>query len=589
MKKLQIRILYKLIIITIVSLLIQANVYAEYGWFEQSSTTSKFLYGVFFNDSLNGWAVGDEGLILHTSDGGNNWQIQETNVGSWLLGVHFIDNNNGWVVGDFGRIEHTSTGGSTWELQTSGVFPNGLNAVYFVNKFRGFAVGSTGMIFTTDGGNTWEMSNLSNFQASKNIFFFDETFGWACGSNGSIIHTLDGGRNWEKQKTPVTSTIYDVFFLNPSRGWALSRYEPRLITTTDGGNNWIAVKSNIKDFYKNIRFFNDKIGWAVGPDGIIRTTDGGKNWDVQISPSRYNLWDASFVNKNIAWAVGGDGKIIKSNNGGLNFNVDFKANIVSGEAPLSTTFTDLTQGNTTQWYWEFGDGGTHTKKNPIYIYQEPGNYTVSLTVSNGAESDKKTKVNYIRVFGKNDLLADFIADTVIGDEPLTVKFKDLSNGYPDSWVWNFGDGGTHTAQNPIHVYQTSGTYTVSLEIKKNSKSDKKTKADYIIVRKKTNVPDLNNDDYFKIINCSPNPARNTTKIEFNLYKSAYVNLAVYDISGNFIRLLIDDFKMPDKITVFWDFKDERACTIAEGKYFYVLKLKNFNFEMTKIKSIIYLK
>ncbi len=589
MKIMQIKKLYKIIIVAIISLLLYSPLYAEYGWYEQSSTTNKFLYGVFFADSLNGWVVGDEGLILHTNNGGDNWEIQETNVGSWLLGVHFVDDNNGWAVGDFGRIEHTSNAGSTWELQASGVFPKGLNAVYFVNKLKGFAVGQAGMIYTEDGGKNWNINNSATFTASKNIFFIDDTFGWACGANGTIFRTLDGGQNWELQKTPGKSTVYDVYFLNPSRGWALSRYEPRLMTTSDGGQNWSAVNNNINGFYKKIRFFDENIGWAVGPDGIIRTSDGGKNWEVQISASRYNLWDASFINKNIAWSVGGDGKVLKTNNGGLNFIVDFTANVISGEAPLSTTFTDLTQGNASQWHWTFGDGGTHTTRNPVYIYQEPGYYTVSLAVSNGKESDSKSKVNYIRVLGKNDLLADFTADTNDGVEPLTVKFKDLSHGNPDSWLWDFGDGGTHTAQNPIHVYQTSGTYTVSLEVKKNSKSDKKIKNDYIIVHKKINVKEIDSEKYFKLIGCSPNPAINNTKIEFELYKPAYINLAIYDLSGNFVKLLIDKYVLSGEIIVNWDFKNEIGLSIPSGKYFYVLKLKSSNFEINTIKSIIYLK
>lgn len=585
----QIGILYKIAIYTIVYLLIQTTIYAEFGWYEQTSTTSKFLYGVFFKDSLNGWAVGDEGIILHTSNGGTNWEIQETNVGSWLLGIHFVDNYNGWAVGDFGRIEHTSNGGSTWELQNSGVYPKGLNSVFFVNKLKGFAVGAAGMIYTNDGGKNWYSNISSTFSATKKIFFFNETFGWACGANGTIIRTLDGGKNWEKQKTPVTSTIYDIYFLNPSRGWALSRYEPKLITTTNGGKNWTVVNNNINGFFKKIHFFDENIAWAVGPDGIIRTSDGGKNWEVQISALRYNLWSASFLNKNIAWAVGGDGKILKTNNGGEKFIIDFIANVTSGNAPLSTTFTDLTQGNVTNWYWEFGDGGTHTTQNPVYIYQQPGNYTVSLTVSNGIERKTKTKIKYIRVLGKNDLIADFTADTTNGTEPLTIKFKDLSIGNPDSWFWNFGDGSTHTAQNPIHVYQNSGKFSVSLEIKRNGKNDKKIKKDYIIVHKKTDTKEKNINNYFKLISFSPNPAVSNLKIEFELYKPAYINLSVYDLSGNFINLLINDYKFPGRIISVWNFKDEKNFNIPAGKYFFVLNIKSLNIETKIIKSIIYLK
>jgi len=62
--------------------------------------------------------VGDNGTILHTSDGGLNWTKQkftyENNSLSSLSGVCFVDTNIGWAVGDCGGgglIIHTSTGG----------------------------------------------------------------------------------------------------------------------------------------------------------------------------------------------------------------------------------------------------------------------------------------------------------------------------------------------------------------------------------------------------------------------------------------------------------------------------------------------
>jgi PKD repeat protein len=60
--------------------------------------------------------------------------------------------------------------------------------------------------------------------------------------------------------------------------------------------------------------------------------------------------------------------------------------------------------------------------------------------------------------------ADFIADTTTGPASLTVQFTDLSTGSFDSWLWDFGDGGTSNVQHPTHVYYLTGTYTVTLTI-----------------------------------------------------------------------------------------------------------------------------
>jgi len=68
---------------------------------------------------------------------------------------------------------------------------------------------------------------------------------------------------------------------------------------------------------------------------------------------------------------------------------DFEANPTRGQAPLTVQFTDRSTGEITSWRWEFGDGGTSTEKNPIYIYRTPGTFTVKLTVRGpGGESSK---------------------------------------------------------------------------------------------------------------------------------------------------------------------------------------------------------
>jgi len=77
--------------------------------------------------------------------------------------------------------------------------------------------------------------------------------------------------------------------------------------------------------------------------------------------------------------------------------------------------------------------------------------------------------------------AGFAATPTSGDAPLAVAFSDQSSGQPTSWSWTFGDGGVSTQQNPSHVYQTPGVYTVSLTATNDVGSDTLTRVDYITV------------------------------------------------------------------------------------------------------------
>ena len=77
--------------------------------------------------------------------------------------------------------------------------------------------------------------------------------------------------------------------------------------------------------------------------------------------------------------------------------------------------------------------------------------------------------------------ADFAATPTSGSYPLAVQFTDASSGAPTSWSWDFGDGGTSTAQNPSYTYAAAGVYTVTLTATNDVGSDVATKTDFITV------------------------------------------------------------------------------------------------------------
>ena len=159
---------------------------------------------------------------------------------------------------------------------------------------------------------------------------------------------------------------------------------------------------------------------------------------------------------------------------------DFSASTVSGEAPLSVAFTDASAGQPTSWAWNFGDGSTSLTQNPTHEYRAPGAYTVSLTVANAGGEDTQTKTDYI-VVSDVPPAADFTASATTGTPPLTVSFADLSSGNPTYWYWEFGDGSVSDVQDPVHSYQSVGTYTVSLTVTSELGTSTVTKPDHISV------------------------------------------------------------------------------------------------------------
>lgn len=169
---------------------------------------------------------------------------------------------------------------------------------------------------------------------------------------------------------------------------------------------------------------------------------------------------------------------------------DFEANVTVIPVGGVVRFTNLSQnGPFNQWAWHF-EGGTPENVSdsvpPVVAYTEVGLYDVELRCrkSNGVQ-DVELKENYIKVVPNSDSrpIANFTSDKVLVRPGETVHFIDLSQSNPYRWAWQF-EGGTPAAStqpNPYIVYNTEGTYTVTLTASNNIGSDEMVKEMYIVV------------------------------------------------------------------------------------------------------------
>ncbi len=209
---------------------------------------------------------------------------------------------------------------------------------------------------------------------------------------------------------------------------------------------------------------------------------------------------------------------------------DFEGSPRSGTAPLAVDFIDRSTDGPTAWSWTFGDGGTSTERNPHYSYTSPGKYTVVLRASNAEGEDTRTRVAYIHVTTPRLApLADFVADPVTGTAPLSVNFTDLSDSLPISWSWDFGDGEISTEQNPSHIYNTPGRFTVILVATGDSIATA-TKTDYITVtapRSQGHVLALS----------QPTPVDLGNGITYTLPSEGHVRLELFSLDGRSLALL----------------------------------------------------
>jgi len=139
--------------------------------------------------------------------------------------------------------------------------------------------------------------------------------------------------------------------------------------------------------------------------------------------------------------------------------VFFEGSPLSGCAPLTVNFSNLSDPGTSSW--QFGDGSVSSVDNPVHQYHGSGLFSVTLTVSNAGCQNTITIPDYVNVF-PNAIAGFHPSETNVYEDESTVLFFDLSLG-ASSWYWDFGTGtsdGFSNLQNPEYTFPEVGRYQV---------------------------------------------------------------------------------------------------------------------------------
>jgi photosystem II stability/assembly factor-like uncharacterized protein len=162
-------------------------------WTALSSGTTNNLCSVFFTNANNGYAVGMNGTIVKTIDGGTTWSTLSSGTTNILYSVFLTDANTGYAVGELGTILKTTNGGTTWTALSSGTW-NSLISVFFTDINTGYVAGEIGTILkTTNGGTNWSALSSGTANNLASVYFTDTDTGYAVGDHGTILKTTNGG------------------------------------------------------------------------------------------------------------------------------------------------------------------------------------------------------------------------------------------------------------------------------------------------------------------------------------------------------------------------------------------------------------
>ncbi len=139
---------------------------------------------------------------------------------------------------------------------------------------------------------------------------------------------------------------------------------------------------------------------------------------------------------------------------------DFTATDTAGCAPLVIHFTNTSSG-ATSYSWNMGNSSTFTATDVSTSYLSAGTYTVTLTARNGVLSSTKSMI--IRAYGKPSLSFRTSDTSVCPGTPITYINASTANAWGAlNYTWNFGDGSSSHASDPVYSHYLSGRYNIVL-------------------------------------------------------------------------------------------------------------------------------
>jgi photosystem II stability/assembly factor-like uncharacterized protein len=250
-------------------------------WSKQKTPVQAAWYDICFADRNTGWAVGELGSLIKTSDGGKNWVQQKIEAGYGsaspskitykLFKLCALDTKTVWITGEWGTVLYSGDGGATWELKKQKE-DYLLNDISFTNRSCGAAVGEfSNVIYTNDAGNTWSKIGLPFKDRSLfGVCFSGNSEIWCCGIDGTIMKIKPDPLEVASANSPIRKLLHAIKII-------------------------------------------DNFGLAIGNEGTcLLSTDGGTSWSRQNVGASFWLCDAEVIKKNdkyYCWLVGGHGYV----------------------------------------------------------------------------------------------------------------------------------------------------------------------------------------------------------------------------------------------------------------------------------------
>lgn len=314
----------------------QAEIRYKGIWEPISYPDDVHFFDVFFATADEGWIAGGTnemagGIIVHTADGGDHWDVQYGDPESSERAINelrFLDQTHGWAVqrtGSASRLLHTRDG-KLWIV--AGTIDEHHKDYMFTSETTGVSLSNDVIKVTMDGGRTWRpvFPCAAKIQVNglwrnvtcewRRLRFLTPSIAYAVAKSYDartqlfLAKTTDGGATWSMATQELTDSPEDAFFVDANTGYVRVGYpgSGQVFKTTDGGQTWTGMATSPGN---RMQFADPEVGWALLYRKVSFTTDGGNRWNSREYPFPASGNAFSLPRRDRGYIVGNHGMIYR--------------------------------------------------------------------------------------------------------------------------------------------------------------------------------------------------------------------------------------------------------------------------------------
>ncbi|MCB0838026.1 MAG: PKD domain-containing protein, partial [Bacteroidetes bacterium] len=308
--------------------------------------------------------------------------------------------------------------------------------------------------------------SVTNFDPNQVLLFANN---WMAGDGqGEWLASVFNNGVWQRSyQANVNGFPFngDMMFL-PYVGYELTsafQTEIPIVCATDVVDFFNASSPILESRFYNIAVFDGlpdhSYLWDFGDNSPPINIQNGSHAYASEGTYYVSLFDTLHSWSGIPWGVQSEFPVTVNSISGLNSAFTYQSD------SFHVAFTDMTEGETKNWLWDFGDGTTSTDQYPVHEYSASGSYNVCMMVSDSCNTTTHCEMVEVNC-SKPIIDAEYIASG------LTAFFQSYASGGEFLQVnWDFGDGNSSGQPNPTHTYASPGEYNVCLTVSDECNSE----------------------------------------------------------------------------------------------------------------------